>query len=241
MDGPPIDRDDVELLPVTAWRTLADLKADAAVDPLVDLLCAIDDEFDDWAPEELPHVFGKIGDSAIEPLIRVAKNAGNHDFVRSIAASGLRLRGPLSCRHARSHRRLLDGNDGQCVDDDLQFNTTLLVELVELHAVDAAKPIERAFAANLLDVGMMGNWDDVRRQLGVEGLGLTMPEHPHNSIERLRGQTGLGIFSDQPIFLPGDIDDEAAAGILLVRISIVFRVAEGQLVIEKHGELRWFQ
>ena len=33
------DQEDAELLPVTAWRTLADLKADAAVQPLIDMLC----------------------------------------------------------------------------------------------------------------------------------------------------------------------------------------------------------
>src|SRR5437868_891497 len=52
------EQDDAALLPVTAWRTLADLRADAAVQPLVDILCELD-EFDDWTCEELPHVFGK--------------------------------------------------------------------------------------------------------------------------------------------------------------------------------------
>ena len=39
-----LDLDDAELLPVTAWRTLADLKADSAVEPLIEMLCALDDE-----------------------------------------------------------------------------------------------------------------------------------------------------------------------------------------------------
>jgi hypothetical protein len=236
----PIDQD-AELLPVTAWRTLADLKADAAIEPLIELLCELDDEFDDWASEELPHVFGKIGESAIEPLIQVAKNDSNPEFIRSTAARGLRC---VADYHAETRDRIvacLTEMLANAVDDDLQFNTTLMVELVELHAVEAAEPIERAFAANLLDIGMIGNWEDVRRQLGVEGLGLTMPEHPHNSIERLRGQMGCGIFSDQPIFLPDGIKDKAAQAYYERAFETFSRSAEAKQIIEQHGDLQWFR
>jgi hypothetical protein len=127
------------------------------------------------------------------------------------------------------------------VDDDLNFNTTLLGELVELHAVEASEPIERAFAANHLDIGMMGDWEVVRRRLGVEGLGLTMPEHPHNSIKQLRGRLGYGIFSDQPIFSRDGIDDEAAATYYKRAFDTFSRSAEARQVIEQHGALQWFQ
>jgi hypothetical protein len=85
-------------------------------------------------------------------------------------------------------------------EDSIQFNTTVLVELVELRAVDAAEVIEQAFANDCLDIGKMGNWEDVRQELGVEGLGLDMPKDPYNSLGDLTRQVGMGIFSDQPIF-----------------------------------------
>ncbi len=110
-----------------------------------------------------------------------------------------------------------------------------------MHAAQAAEPIERAFARNLLDVGMMGNWEDVRRQLGVEGLGLAMPETPHNSFEGLHGQLGYGIFSDRPIFLSGDIDDEAAEAYYERAFETFSNSSEAQQVIEQHGALQWFQ
>jgi hypothetical protein len=235
-----LDQDDAELLPVTAWRTLADLKADAAVEPLIEMLCALDDEFDDWASEELPHVFGKIGEPAIEPLTRAATNDSKREFVRSIAVRGLNC---VAHYHADTRDRVIAGLTemmANVVDDDMDFNTTLLVELVNLHAAQAAESIERAFARNLLDVGMMGNWDDVRRQLGVEGLGLAMPDTPHNSFEGLRGRMGYGIFSDRPIFLSGDIDDEAAQA-YYERASEKFSTStEAQQVIVQQGDLRWF-
>ena len=177
----------------------------------------------------------------MEPLTRAATNDSNREFVRSLAVRGLSC---VAHYHADTRDRVIAGLTemmANVVHDDLDFNTTLLVELVNLHAAQAAEPIERAFARNLLDVGMMGNWEDVRRQLGVEGLGLAMPETPHNSFEGLHGQLGYGIFSDRPIFLSGDIDDEAAEAYYECAFEMFSSSSEAQQVIEQHGDLQWFQ
>jgi hypothetical protein len=239
-DWPNVDPEAAALLPVTAWRALADLKAGAAVQPLVDLLRALD-AFDDWASEELPHVFGKIGESAIDPLMHLAGDARAKQFARSIAVCGLRR---VADYHPETRDRvvarlaeMLAGAD----EDHVEFNTTLLVELVELQAVEAAEPIERAFAGNLIDVGMMGDWEDVRRTLGVEGLGLKMPDNPHDSIGRLRAQLGMGIFSERPLFRDGEIDADAERA-YYERASATFsKSSEAQQVIDRYGDLGWFR
>lgn len=151
------DLDEPELLPVTAWRTLADLKDDTAVEPLIDILEELDDEYDDWAGEELPYVFGKIGPAAIEPLALIAASDYYPEFVRSIAVCGLRR---VADYYPMARNRVVAGLTelmAGAAQSPVDFNSTLLVELVELQAVDAAEPIERAFAADLIDVGMMGN------------------------------------------------------------------------------------
>jgi len=232
---------EAELLPVTAWRSLADLKADAAVEPLVDVLCASEDEFDDWLSEELPHVFGKIGPSAMDPLMRVAADGGKPDHVRSVAVRGL---GRVAHYHPDTRDRIVAGLTElmtAAADGQLEFNNALLVELVELQAVEGAEAIERAFAGNLLDVAMIGTWEVVRRTLGVEGLGLTMPENPHNSIERLRRRMGLGIFSDRPLFTSDGIDDDAAQKYFEQADVVFSRSSEAQKVVERHGDLGWFR
>jgi hypothetical protein len=240
-DVPQIDLEDAELLPITAWRTLADMKASAAVKPLVDLLCELDDEFDDWVSEELPHVFGKIGEPAIDPLTHLATSDDKRDYVRSIAARGLRR---VAHYHADTRDRIvarLTEMMANACDDHLDFNTTLLTELVELRAVEAAGPIERAFAGNLLDVGMIGDWEDVRRELGVEGLGLKMPANPHNSFAALRTRLGIGIFSDRRIFGSDEIDHDAEQE-YYERASDAFCASnEAQQVVERYGGLGWFQ
>jgi len=238
-DMADIDQDDVELLPVTAWRTLADLKADAAVEPLVDMLREWDDEYDDWLSEDLPHVFGKIGESAIDALTRLATDAQAEEFVRSIAARGLRY---VADYHANTRDRIvacLTEMMTRAADGVIEFNTTLLSELVDLQAVEAAEPIERAFAANLVDVGMMGNWEDVRRELGVEGLGLKMPENPYDSIDQLRTAMGLGIFSDQAIFFNGEIDHDAEQAYYERANETFSKSTEAQQVVDRYGDTGW--
>ncbi len=240
VDGLDIDSDQAQLLPVTAWRTLADLKADTAVEPLVDMLRELDDEHDNRVAEELPYVFGKIGESAVEALTQLAKDTRVADFIRSIAVRGLRQ---VADYHADTRDRIvtcLTEMMASAQDGEVDFNTTLLVELVELRAVEAAEPIERAFAGNVLDVGMIGDWEDVRRKLGVEGLGLTMPENPHNSVERLRIRLGIGVFSNRPIFTTyGEIDQDAERAYYERAHDTFSRSPEAQRVIERFGDLGW--
>ncbi len=240
-DPPDIDQEDAELLPVTAWRTLADLKADAAVEPLIDMLRESDDEFDDWVSDELPHVFGKIGESAVQGLTRLASDAREQDFVRSIAARGLRA---VADYHTSTRDRIvacLTELMAATTEGHLEFNTMLLVDLVELRAIEAAESIERAFAGDLVDVGMLGDWEVVRGKLGVEGLGLKMPAHPHNSIERLRTQMGIGIFSDRPIFARDEIDHDAEEGYYERAHDAFSKSTEAQRVVDRCGGLGWYR
>ena len=54
--------------PVHAWRVLGQLRAEAAIEPLVTRLDLVDEEDNDWVSEELPQVFAMIGAAAIAPL-----------------------------------------------------------------------------------------------------------------------------------------------------------------------------
>jgi hypothetical protein len=52
------------------------------------------------------------------------------------------------------------------------LNGLLVGDLLELEAVESAETIERAFAANVIDPMVAGDWGDVRRELGVPSLGI---------------------------------------------------------------------
>src|SRR5688572_25668566 len=53
---------------VHAWRTLGQLRAEAAIQPLLALLAEQEfDDRDDWVSEEMPRVLGMIGPAALRP------------------------------------------------------------------------------------------------------------------------------------------------------------------------------
>jgi hypothetical protein len=235
------DSGDSDLLPVTAWRTLADLQASESVKPLIYMLCELEGEYDDWACIELPHVFGKIGKPAIGPIVQLANDADKADFIRVIAAEGLHRVAEYHTETRNEVVACLVEMMTKAAHSSIEFNSTLLDGLVELRAVEAAEAIERAFATDRLDVGMIGDWEAVRRTLGVEGLGLEMPKHPHNSIERFRRRVGIGIFSDQPIFDKGESIPDAEQAYYERACDVFSKSNEAEQVVDRFGDLRWFQ
>jgi hypothetical protein len=232
---------DLELLPITAWRTLADLKSSEAVQPLLDMMCELDDEYDDWASSELPHVFGKIGEPAIESLVEIARNSDKSELVRRAAINGLRYVAKYYSEQRDRIVSCLTEMMANAAENGIGINSALLVDLVELHAVEAAEPIERAFAANLLDLGMMGDWEDVRRRLGVEGLRLEMPSNAYNSLDELRKRMGIGIFSTQPVFGLGEIDEDAEQDYYQRAWDAFSKSEEAQQVVDRLGDLGWYE
>jgi len=238
-DVEALDWEEAQWLPVSAWRTLADLQAEEAVGPLVGMLRELDEK-DDWIPEELPRVFGKIGQSAIAALAAFAADESESERGRSIAVLGLQRIAEYQPESRDRIVTVLAEMMAHAAEGDIELNTMLLVALVELRAAEAAEPIERAFARNLLDVGMMGDWEHVRRELGVEGLGLDMPANPHNSVEDFRRRIGVGIFSKEPIFLHGDPDEEAVGAYHERAHGAFSKSSEGRQAAERFDGLGWY-
>lgn len=236
---PRTDEEIASLLPVTAWRALADLQADAAVEPLLQLLRDCNDPYDEWLADDLPHFCSNIGEPAIQPLIPLAADPSLKEFVRTIA---LRSLGLVARNHPGTHERIvgcLTEIMAQAVEGHRTFNSLLLEELVDLGAVQAAEPIERAFSRNLIDHGMVGDWEQVRRDLGVEGLGLPMPNNPYDSMKSLRIWAGRELFSAGSLFESGEIDLPTAQAYYACAIAIFGQSDEGLQVIERHGNLCW--
>jgi hypothetical protein len=162
---------------VHAWRALAQLQAVEAVQPLLDVQERLDAIGDDWYLEEFHHVFGMIGPAAIDRLAAFLGNSRQTRFPRQKAGSGL----------AEIARRFPDNRDRVLAvltseldrhQEDGDLNGALVMCLLDLQAVEAAESIERAFAANVVDPTFAGDWGDVRRELGVEGLGLAPDVSP---------------------------------------------------------------
>jgi len=194
----PEDEDDVSgYAPIHAWRGLAQLRAAEAVGPLLEMMGPLDELGDDWYLEEFPHVFAWIGLASMAPLRDYLLEDRPGTYPRVVASSGLR---ELAMRHAQVRDdvvKVLCEALSKYEQSDETFNGLLVADLLELKAVEAAELIERAHAADRVDLMVCGCWETVRKELGVEGLGLVPKE----------------LAAQKPSFLPPELQAkfEAAA------------------------------
>jgi hypothetical protein len=160
-----LDSEQVEIwAPIHAWRSLGQLKAEAASAPLTELL-RIDI---DWVTEELPKVYAMIGPTAIPALSDYLADDSQDSWNKVIASSSLR-------QIAQEHPDCQDA----CVtpilqqletfeDNEIELNTMLISDLIDLKVVEAAPLIEQIFAAEKVDEVMIGTWAGVQVELGLK-------------------------------------------------------------------------
>ena len=227
---------DADLLPVMAWRALAELGAPESIGPLVEFARGLGDEDDDWSFEDLPHVLGKLGPGAQKQLLDLAQDLTASACSRSVAVYGLQCMAEYFPETRASNVEILSDLLDE-PDEDIHFNTDVMAALWELKAREVAPVIERAFAANQIDIAMCGDWEAVRQELGVESLGLEMPEEPYDSMSNCRfNATELS----QRIFAHGDFDEEAA-DFFIDRIGPAFHASsQGLEVIERCEEFGFY-
>ncbi len=164
------DSDSLEVwAPVHAWRVLAQLRAEAAITPLVGHLSHIDeDDEDDWTPEELPYVFAEIGPAAIPELAAFLADEQHGVYSRTAAANGLQHIAEEQPTTRDEVVAILIRQLEQFDDQEENFNAFLISALVELKAVEALPVIERAFAAGAVEEFVMGDWEDVQIEFGLK-------------------------------------------------------------------------
>lgn len=174
VDEPPDG--DLVYGPIHAWRALGQLHAIECIHPLLEMQDRLDEIGDDWYLEEFHYVFGLIGSAAVDPLAAFLTDNSHREFPRAKAASGL---ADIASRSPECRDRviaILSDELSRHQDDVTYLNGSLVHNLLDLGAVETAVTIERAFAANAIDPTVVGDWCDVRKELGVPGLGIA-PDH----------------------------------------------------------------
>ncbi|MDQ2807934.1 MAG: hypothetical protein M3Z04_13655 [Chloroflexota bacterium] len=147
-----------------AWRALGQLRAAAAVAPLLDLLDHADD---DASFEEMPHVFGLIGPPAL-PLLQDHLAAHHHEYHHASASAlgGIRQIAEQHPASRDSAVAILLHFLAQSADNDPAFNGFLIGELTDLQVTEALPLIEQVFAADRVDI-MMTDWPLTQFQFGL--------------------------------------------------------------------------
>ncbi len=152
--------------PIHAWRTLGQLKAEAAIEPLLEMLPSID-EGDDWASEDFPEIYAQIGPAAIPILHKQLMDNPYNEWVEAALSNGLE-------RIAKYH----PDYRGECVaiiteklrhhhDNDPTLNGFIISDLLDLRAIESVAEIEMAYNADNVDLTICGDWEDMQIKLGL--------------------------------------------------------------------------
>ena len=148
-----------------AWRTLGQLKAVKAIEPLLTLFDKRRD--DDWVYEELPEVFAMHGAVAIEPLENYLADSAHNEWSHVAVINALRK---IAEQNPEEQPRCVDifaeRLNSYAVNTDI-FNTFLIDALVGLEDVEHIDLIEKAFAADAVDCAVRGDFEDVQIDLGL--------------------------------------------------------------------------
>jgi len=161
------DSDSMEVwAPVHAWRTLAQLHAEAAIEPLISLFHKVDD--DDWISDDMPKVLGMIGPAAIPPLTAYLADEQHGLWPRVTAGSCLQQIGEDHPTSRDECVGILTRQLELFEKQDETFNGMLISSLEDLKAVEAAPVMGGAFAADAVDESIMGDWEDVQVDLGLK-------------------------------------------------------------------------
>jgi hypothetical protein len=152
--------------PVHAWRALGQLRASAAIEPLLHLFHELEDS--DWAGDELPVVYGMIGREAVPALARYLGDERHGLFPRITAAGSLERIGATDPSARAECMEILSRSLERFGKNDPSLNAFLISYLVNLQAVEAAPLMERVFAGGNVDIMVRGDWEDVQVDLGLK-------------------------------------------------------------------------
>jgi hypothetical protein len=152
--------------PVHAWRALGQLHSEEAIGPLLDQFEPLDDS--DWFREDMPAVFSLIGPAAVPALRAYLAEPEPGEWAKVCASTCLAKIGEdhpearADCVAALMNQLEAFGDNGDIL------NANLIYGLTELRAEEALPLIERAFAAEVVDLALMGDWEDVQIEFGVK-------------------------------------------------------------------------
>lgn len=151
--------------PVHAWRTLGELHAEEAIEPLMRLFHELEDS--DWAREELPTVYQMIGPKALPALARYLADDSYGTFARATAANSLEQIGNAHPNAKEPCKLALQEQLEHFRDNDPTFNGLLISNLIDLKAVESLPLFKQAFENDRVDLMFAGDLEDVEIEFQV--------------------------------------------------------------------------
>lgn len=153
--------------PIHAWRTLGELHADDAIEPILGMLEEL--AGDEWAIEELPQVIGLIGPMVIPTLKNYLGDDKQHNiFGRSVVISSLEKIGKLYPEFRDEAVAVLIQQLEKYPHNEALINAFLISSLIELKAREAGRVIEHAYLSKRVESHVVGDWNETQVSLGLK-------------------------------------------------------------------------
>ncbi|NJN21742.1 MAG: hypothetical protein HC812_11885 [Leptolyngbya sp. RL_3_1] len=149
-----------------AWRALAQLKAIAAIEPLLALFA--DHEEDDYLNEETPQVLAMMGPEALPNLPPHLENRHLSEWAKVAIALGIRKIGEQHPDSQPACIELLHHQLQTYRTNSDALNGWLVDGLVAFKALDSAALIEEVYAKGDIDDMCAGTWPRVQVDLGLK-------------------------------------------------------------------------
>ena len=153
--------------PVHAWRTLGQLKAEQAIEPLMALFDFTVDFDDDWITSELPTVYALIGPSAIPALAKYLSDNSAEVMPGISVVESIEEIGKAHPDAKLECVQVLSAHLEQFRYNPAPLNGFLISGLAGLQAVDRLPLIRQAFDSGTVDLSVGGDMEDVEIALGL--------------------------------------------------------------------------
>ena len=169
--------------PMHAWRALAQLRATEAIAPLLALVRALPGY--DAILNDIPHVFGVIGSPALAPIQAFLKSElGSADEGEGTAIECIVKVGGRNPEVRDQCVAMLTGELARHRQGSPTHNGLIVCGLLDLKAVESIDVIRSAFAAEVVDLSMSGDLEDVEIDLGLRTSRAT-PKPRYNPFQHL--------------------------------------------------------
>lgn len=159
------DQESLEVwAPIHAIRALGQLRAEAAIEPLIQLMDTQQD--DEWMQEDLPRVFGLIGPAAIPVLAAALADTARDVYRRAYTANALL---EIAEKHPESSAECISIIVRQLERSDEvnpELNGFLVSDLADLKDTTLLPVIEQAYKNNKVDE-LIINFEDVQAEMGL--------------------------------------------------------------------------
>jgi len=170
LDGVPEDEDVPSWYAhIHAWRALGELRAEAAIEPLLRLIDGqkSDEDWSDWVTEEVPDILGKIGPPALSGVSARLEQSRREKY---LGWSLTRALASIAENNPETRTDVLNRLVAVlqlAAENEPSVNGGIICELVELEATNTWDDIEKAFATGNVDESIVGDAPTVKWELGL--------------------------------------------------------------------------